>query len=175
MPDSAHLRIIRNDSGNDIGESVRRQAAENCICVATDCSAILTQEPLDQTVAGTKLAANDGGPKSEGIFVVHLTEVLSPTVQVVGVGEIILTVVPLPAGEDAVCADMDQSDSSLLADVRDLVKEGVYCNTLRTAAVGSCLTMPMQLATTSGLHALIAFSTVEMLSADMSFRRSGFI
>ena len=32
MPDTAHLRIIRNDGGNDIGESVRRQTAENAFC-----------------------------------------------------------------------------------------------------------------------------------------------
>ena len=93
VPDPAHLWIVRDDGGNDIGKGIRCQAAENRVRVTTDCSPFLAQEPLDQAMACTKLTADDGSPKGEGMFVIDLTKILGPAVQVVGIGEIILTVV----------------------------------------------------------------------------------
>ena len=56
---------------------------------------------------------------------------------VISIGEIILTVVPPPTGEDAICADVNQPDFSLPTDVRELVwEESIYCNALEWVAGG---------------------------------------
>src|SRR2546423_2095602 len=125
VPDAAQVRVLGDYVADDVGERLRREAAENRAAESAHAPFALRKKPLDESVRAAKLAPDHRGAHRERVRVFDLAEPLRAPVDVFGVRRVRLRVVAAPPREDAVGREVYEPRARRRARLREPVREEI--------------------------------------------------
>src|SRR5881396_3217047 len=111
------------DAGDDTRQRQRCKAGVDGTRIALHLPAGIAQEPLDQAAGRAEFTTDDGRAQRETARPADLAKELGAPIQVFSIGTIRLCVLTLAAGEDAIGADMDQTDAGGAAEIGQAMRK----------------------------------------------------
>src|SRR5450756_2350356 len=123
LHEPAEAGLLREKVPDDTSQDLRRKAAVDGVLVAAHALAALAQEPLEERILLEEVAPEDGRADREATGPVDLAEELAASVEVLGVGQVVLGVGALAPAEHAVGAHMDEAGAGGLAEPGQTVRE----------------------------------------------------
>src|SRR5262245_28703231 len=101
---------------HDACHFVSREAGVDSTPVSFDALSLLRKEPLEESACAPELAPDDRAANRQCPLTGGLTKKLAASVQIEGIGWIILRVVACASAEHAIRAEVDQPGASGLAE-----------------------------------------------------------